>query len=262
MASGVVEGAVAQARRARLARHGAAQGVRRRRAQRRRALRGGRGAAAARRAARAPLDRRSSERPGHQPVRVGGAEAPLPPARVPRRAHVLDRHERARRGERPRVGRVPGDEGRRRLRAVGHEDLDQQRALRRLRHRAVPHERRRRSPRGLEPADRRPALARASPSTRSRSSTAPSDFNEVVFDGVFVPEDLLLGGEGQGWAQNTSELSFERAGPERWISPYLVVEHFLREYGDDLGVGRGALPRRLGRAVVGASGRCRSPSRA
>ena len=62
------------------------------------------------------------------------------------------------------------------------------------------------------------------------------DFNEVVFDGVFVPEDLLLGGEGQGWAQNTSELSFERAGPERWISPYLVVEHFVREYGDDLGV--------------------------
>ena len=62
-----------------------------------------------------------------------------------------------------------------------------------------------------------------------------SDFNEVVFDRVLVPEDLLLGGEGQGWAQNTSELSFERAGPERWISPYLVVEHFLREYGDDLG---------------------------
>jgi 3-oxocholest-4-en-26-oyl-CoA dehydrogenase alpha subunit len=62
------------------------------------------------------------------------------------------------------------------------------------------------------------------------------DFNEVVFDGVFVPDDLLLGGEGQGWAQNTSELSFERAGPERWISPYLVVEHFVREYGDDLGV--------------------------
>ncbi|HXY91908.1 MAG TPA: acyl-CoA dehydrogenase family protein [Acidimicrobiia bacterium] len=61
------------------------------------------------------------------------------------------------------------------------------------------------------------------------------DFNEVVFDAVFVPEDMLLGTEGQGWAQNTSELSFERAGPERWISPYLVVEHFLREHGDALG---------------------------
>jgi hypothetical protein len=33
----------------------------------------------------------------------------------------------------------------------------------------------------------------------------------------------------------TSELSFERAGPERWLSPYLLVEHFLREHGDALG---------------------------
>jgi 3-oxocholest-4-en-26-oyl-CoA dehydrogenase alpha subunit len=62
-----------------------------------------------------------------------------------------------------------------------------------------------------------------------------SDFNEVVFDAVFVPDDLLLGAEGEGWAQNTSELSFERAGPERWISPFLVVEHFLREYGEEFG---------------------------
>ena len=62
-----------------------------------------------------------------------------------------------------------------------------------------------------------------------------SDFNEVVLDGAFVPEDLLLGTEGEGWAQNTSELSFERAGPERWISPYLVVEHYLREHRDGLG---------------------------
>jgi 3-oxocholest-4-en-26-oyl-CoA dehydrogenase alpha subunit len=62
-----------------------------------------------------------------------------------------------------------------------------------------------------------------------------ADFNEVVFDGVFVPDELLIGVEGQGWQQNTSELSFERAGPERWISPYLVVEHFLREHHDALG---------------------------
>jgi hypothetical protein len=62
-----------------------------------------------------------------------------------------------------------------------------------------------------------------------------ADFNEVVFDEVFVPDDLLLGSEGGGWSQVTSELSFERAGPERWLSPYLLVEHFLREHGDALG---------------------------
>ena len=62
-----------------------------------------------------------------------------------------------------------------------------------------------------------------------------SDFCEVGFDSVPVPDDLLLGIEGQGWQQNTSELSFERAGPERWMSPYLVVEQFLRQYGDAIG---------------------------
>jgi 3-oxocholest-4-en-26-oyl-CoA dehydrogenase alpha subunit len=62
-----------------------------------------------------------------------------------------------------------------------------------------------------------------------------SDFNEVAFDGVFVPDELLLGTEGEGWRQVTSELSFERAGPERWLSPYLLVEQFLREYGETLG---------------------------
>ena len=135
------------------------EGVRRRRAQCGRALRGGRGAVAAGRAARGALDRRPSERPGHQPLRLRGAEAALPPCDLSRRADVLDRHERARRGKRPRFGGVPGHQDRRRLRAVGHEDLDEQRALRRLRDRAVPHERRRGSSLRLEPARGRPALA-------------------------------------------------------------------------------------------------------
>jgi alkylation response protein AidB-like acyl-CoA dehydrogenase len=59
-------------------------------------------------------------------------------------------------------------------------------------------------------------------------------FNEVVLTDVFVPDDLLLGEEGQGWAQNTSELGYERGGPERWLSPWLVLEGFLREEGGRL----------------------------
>ena len=62
-----------------------------------------------------------------------------------------------------------------------------------------------------------------------------SHFNEVVYDDVFVPDDRLLGTEGMGWAQNTSELSYERAGPERWLSPFQLVETFLREHADALG---------------------------
>jgi alkylation response protein AidB-like acyl-CoA dehydrogenase len=58
-------------------------------------------------------------------------------------------------------------------------------------------------------------------------------FNEVVLRDVFVPDDLVLGAVGQGWAQNTSELAHERGGPDRWLSTYLVVEHFLREHGGD-----------------------------
>lgn len=54
-------------------------------------------------------------------------------------------------------------------------------------------------------------------------------FCQVTLDEVFVPEEMLLGRMGDGWAQNTSELAFERAGPERWLSTYLLVEELLRE---------------------------------
>ena len=56
-------------------------------------------------------------------------------------------------------------------------------------------------------------------------------FNEVRLDDVFVADELVVGEVGAGWAQNTSELSFERAGPERWLSTYLVAEEYLREHG-------------------------------
>jgi 3-oxocholest-4-en-26-oyl-CoA dehydrogenase alpha subunit len=55
-----------------------------------------------------------------------------------------------------------------------------------------------------------------------------ADFCEVVFDNVFVPDDLVLGSIGDGWAQNTSELAYERGGPDRWLSSYLLVEELLR----------------------------------
>jgi hypothetical protein len=61
-----------------------------------------------------------------------------------------------------------------------------------------------------------------------------ADFCEVVFDDVFVPGELVLGEVGQGWAQNTSELAYERGGPDRWLSTYLVVEEFLRAHQEAL----------------------------
>ena len=43
-------------------------------------------------------------------------------------------------------------------------------------------------------------------------------FNEVIFDDVFVPTRRLLGQAGNGWAQVVEQLSFERGGPERYLS--------------------------------------------
>jgi len=61
-------------------------------------------------------------------------------------------------------------------------------------------------------------------------------FNEVAFDDVFVPDDRLLGQEGMGWQQTGNELSYERAGPERLLSSWLLVEEFLRVHeGTELG---------------------------
>lgn len=56
-----------------------------------------------------------------------------------------------------------------------------------------------------------------------------ADFNEVVLDDVFVPDELVLGEVGHGWSQNTAELAFERGGSDRYLSTYVVVEQWLRE---------------------------------
>lgn len=45
-------------------------------------------------------------------------------------------------------------------------------------------------------------------------------FNEVTFDDVFVPEHRVLGEVGNGWKQVVEQLSFERGGPERFLTTY------------------------------------------
>ncbi len=44
------------------------------------------------------------------------------------------------------------------------------------------------------------------------------EFNEVILDDVRVPDECLIGNEGDGWSQVTAELAFERSGPERYLS--------------------------------------------
>jgi alkylation response protein AidB-like acyl-CoA dehydrogenase len=57
-------------------------------------------------------------------------------------------------------------------------------------------------------------------------------FNEVVFDDVVVPGNMLLGEEGTGWHQVTAELAFERSGPERFLSTYPLVAEFGRRVAE------------------------------
>jgi hypothetical protein len=59
------------------------------------------------------------------------------------------------------------------------------------------------------------------------------EFNEVTFDDVFVPADMSVGGEGQGWAMVTSELAFERSGPDRFMSTYPLLVEAFRELGSE-----------------------------
>ncbi|MBN36231.1 MAG: acyl-CoA dehydrogenase [Rhodospirillaceae bacterium] len=49
------------------------------------------------------------------------------------------------------------------------------------------------------------------------------EFNEVLFEDVFVTDDHLLGEPGAAWKQATSELAFERSGPERFMDTYPLL---------------------------------------
>jgi alkylation response protein AidB-like acyl-CoA dehydrogenase len=73
--------------------------------------------------------------------------------------------------------------------------------------------------------------------TRSaiKDLTGDQHFSEVHFEDVDLPEDALIGAEGQGWAQVNAELAFERSGPERILSSMVLIDTwlaFLRERGN------------------------------
>lgn len=57
------------------------------------------------------------------------------------------------------------------------------------------------------------------------------DFNEVVFKDVLVPKDRIVGEPGNGWRQVTSELAYERSGPERFLSAFRVFVELVRLIG-------------------------------
>lgn len=58
-------------------------------------------------------------------------------------------------------------------------------------------------------------------------------FNEVHLNGVVIPDELVLGEIGSGWRQVTSELGFERSGPERFMSTIRLQAEVVRAAAQD-----------------------------
>jgi alkylation response protein AidB-like acyl-CoA dehydrogenase len=56
-----------------------------------------------------------------------------------------------------------------------------------------------------------------------------SHFSEVICDDAFIADDMLVGQAGDGWKQVTSELAYERSGPERFLSTYPLLQETIRE---------------------------------
>ena len=63
--------------------------------------------------------------------------------------------------------------------------------------------------------------------------TGEHHFNEVVFQDTFVPDSRVLGEPGAGWKQVTSELAFERSGPERILSTFPLLVVALRALAEE-----------------------------
>jgi acyl-CoA dehydrogenase len=61
--------------------------------------------------------------------------------------------------------------------------------------------------------------------------TGEHDFNEVVFQDAFMPDDHVLGEIDGAWKQATSELAYERSGPERFLETIYVLIELIRALG-------------------------------
>ena len=60
-----------------------------------------------------------------------------------------------------------------------------------------------------------------------------SDFNEVVFTDCFVPTTHQLGEIDGAWKQATSELAYERSGPERFLETAYILTELTRALGSE-----------------------------
>jgi acyl-CoA dehydrogenase len=58
------------------------------------------------------------------------------------------------------------------------------------------------------------------------------EFNEVVFEDALIPDTHVLGEVDMAWKQATSELAYERSGPERFLETFQVLAGLVRVLGE------------------------------
>ena len=169
------------------------------------------------------------------------------PRILARRRAVVPALQRARRRHRPGRGVHQGRAGRRRLAPDRPEGLDQ----------STPS-----SPTGASawpaPTPTPPSTGASPPSPSTCGPTGvevrplvqitgEAEFNEVFFDGVFVPDDHLIGAENDGWRVSSSTLTHERGtNPRQLVIHAQLLEELLR-----LAIESGALRRPPPAAAAG-----------
>ena len=80
--------------------------------------------------------------------------------------------------------------------------------------------------------------------SRIRQMSGLADFNEVLFDDVFLPDENVIGEIDGAWKQATSELAYERSGPERFLETFGALTALIQAAGPQVddrmaeGIGR------------------------
>ena len=57
------------------------------------------------------------------------------------------------------------------------------------------------------------------------------DFNHVIFDDVFVPDNMVIGEVDGAWKQLGAELAHERSAPDRWTFALHLLRHLVDKIG-------------------------------
>jgi hypothetical protein len=60
-----------------------------------------------------------------------------------------------------------------------------------------------------------------------RTMNRQAEFCEVFFNDLVVPDADVIGTIGHGWQQVMAELSFERSGPDRYMSTFPILDRWL-----------------------------------